>query len=462
MKKILCVMIAVVIALSSMTIIAFADAPNITMTADKTNNVNIGDVITVTVKVAKGSNLCSATLDVVYDKECFEVVKDSMKATEAMGSTLNENFAGNKARYIGTLERFLKNEANLFSIQFKVLKRGGNISIEAVEVYHIDGIERKEVTTAVNNSLKDDTISIACPHTEKTTETTDATCSKEGKKVETCKECGYKTETAIAKLPHTPKDIVTKEATCKEAGEKAKQCTVCNEIYDKTAVAKLAHTPKDIVTKEATCKEAGEKAKQCTVCNEIYDKTAVPALPHDMKDAVIEKATCQKEGKEGKKCTMCGLTSDEKVIPKTSHSMKTVVITEATCEKPGKGVNQCEYCDYKEAEKEIPAKGHTEGKWETVKVPTKTEAGLEQKKCTVCGAVIESREIPKAISYKLGDVNEDGHITAVDARLVLQEVAGLVELNAAKRLAADVNGDKQITAVDARIILQHVAGLKTI
>ena len=423
MKKFLCVMIAVVIALSSMTILAFADAPNITMTADKTNNVNIGDVITVTVKVAEGSNLCSATLDVVYDKECFEVVKDSMKATEAMGPTLNENFAENKARYIGTLERFLKNEANLFTIQFKVLKRGGNISIEAVEVYHIDGVERKDVTSTVNNSLKDDTISIACPHTEKTTETTAATCSKEGKKVETCKECGYKTETVIAKLPHTPKDIVTKEATCKEAGE---------------------------------------KAKQCTVCNEIYDKTAVPALPHDMKDAVIEKATCQKEGKEGKKCTMCGLTSDEKVIPKTSHDMKTVVITEATCETAGKKVEQCANCEYKEAEKEIPAKGHTEGKWETVKVPTKTEAGLEQKKCTVCGAVIESREIPKAISYKLGDVNEDGHITAVDARLVLQEVAGLVELNTAKRLAADVNGDKQITAVDARIILQHVAGLKTI
>ncbi len=423
MKKILCVMIAVVIALSSMTILAFADAPNITMTADKTNNVNIGDVVTVTVKVAKGSNLCSATLDVVYDKECFEVVKDSMKATEAMGSTLNENFAGNKARYIGTLERFLKDEANLFSIQFKVLKRGGNISIEAVEVYHIDGVERKEVTSAVNNSLKDDTITITCPHTEKTTETTAATCSKEGKKVETCKECGNKTETAIAKLPHTPKDIVTKEATCKEAGE---------------------------------------KAKQCTVCNEIYDKTAIPALPHDMKDAVIKEATCTEKGKEGKKCTVCGFISDEKETAMIPHDMKTVVITEATCEKAGKKVEQCANCDHKGAETEIPTKGHTAGMWETVKVPTKTEPGLEQKKCTVCGAVIESREIPKAISYKLGDVNEDGHITAVDARFVLQSVAGLVELNTAKRLAADVNTDGKVTAVDARIILQHVAGLTKI
>ena len=284
MKKTLSLIIAVIITLSSLTLISYAETPNISMIAD-TTNVNVGDVVTATVKVANGSNLCSAILDVVYDKECFEVVKDSMKATEAMGSTLNENFAENKARYIGIFERFLKNEANLFSIQFKVLKRGGNISIDAVEVYHIDGIERKEVTTAVNNSLKDDTISIACPHTEKTKETTDATCSKKGKKVETCKECGYKTETAIAKLPHTPKDIVTKEATCKEAGEKAKQCTVCNEIYDKTAVPALPHTmEKDVIIQEPSCTEPGIKADICSFCDKTTNITTIQATGHNYKN----------------------------------------------------------------------------------------------------------------------------------------------------------------------------------
>lgn len=60
----------------------------------------------------------------------------------------------------------------------------------------------------------------------------------------------------------------------------------------------------------------------------------------------------------------------------------------------------------------------------------------------------------------LGDVNDDGEISAVDARLVLQVVAGLQEEKDLKNPAgADLNGDG-ISAVDARIILQIVAGLQ--
>ena len=60
----------------------------------------------------------------------------------------------------------------------------------------------------------------------------------------------------------------------------------------------------------------------------------------------------------------------------------------------------------------------------------------------------------------LGDVNDDGEITAVDARLVLQVVAGLKKDTDLKNPAgADLNGDG-ISAVDARIILRIVAGLQ--
>lgn len=58
-----------------------------------------------------------------------------------------------------------------------------------------------------------------------------------------------------------------------------------------------------------------------------------------------------------------------------------------------------------------------------------------------------------------GDVNCDGEVTAVDARLVLQYVAGLVEDYDINMFYADANSDGDITAVDARIILQKVAGL---
>ena len=58
----------------------------------------------------------------------------------------------------------------------------------------------------------------------------------------------------------------------------------------------------------------------------------------------------------------------------------------------------------------------------------------------------------------LGDVNDDASITSVDALLVLQYVANLLEA-LANLGNADVNADGNIDSVDAALILQYVAGL---
>ena len=63
-------------------------------------------------------------------------------------------------------------------------------------------------------------------------------------------------------------------------------------------------------------------------------------------------------------------------------------------------------------------------------------------------------------SAATGDANNDGQATAVDARIVLQCVAGTKTLNSSQSKLVDMNGDGKITAVDARVILQMVAGLK--
>lgn len=65
----------------------------------------------------------------------------------------------------------------------------------------------------------------------------------------------------------------------------------------------------------------------------------------------------------------------------------------------------------------------------------------------------------EAVSRK-GDVNFDGQVTAVDARLCLQTVASSSLLTQEK--VADVNNDGVVSAVDARIILQDVAGMTEI
>lgn len=63
-----------------------------------------------------------------------------------------------------------------------------------------------------------------------------------------------------------------------------------------------------------------------------------------------------------------------------------------------------------------------------------------------------------------GDVDGDGSITAQDASLVLQLVAGKIssETDGVIYDAADVDGDSDVTAQDASLILQHVAGKITI
>lgn len=59
-------------------------------------------------------------------------------------------------------------------------------------------------------------------------------------------------------------------------------------------------------------------------------------------------------------------------------------------------------------------------------------------------------------AFTTGDINDDGNISLVDARMVLQAVAQTITLDEIQSLAADMNGDGAITLVDARMALQAV------
>ncbi len=65
-----------------------------------------------------------------------------------------------------------------------------------------------------------------------------------------------------------------------------------------------------------------------------------------------------------------------------------------------------------------------------------------------------------AVTYKLGDVNKDGKITASDARIVLRTAAKLDDFeNDSQELIADVNGDGKVNVTDARLVLRISAKL---
>ncbi|MCH5197763.1 MAG: hypothetical protein J1E34_02545 [Oscillospiraceae bacterium] len=66
--------------------------------------------------------------------------------------------------------------------------------------------------------------------------------------------------------------------------------------------------------------------------------------------------------------------------------------------------------------------------------------------------------------YKLGDVDNNGEITAADARLALRRAVNLEKFAAGseKFLACDVDKNNEVTASDARIILRIAVGLERI
>lgn len=64
----------------------------------------------------------------------------------------------------------------------------------------------------------------------------------------------------------------------------------------------------------------------------------------------------------------------------------------------------------------------------------------------------------RIIVLSLGDANCSGDVTAIDATLTLQLIAGLVN-SLSCEANADVNGDGTVTSIDAVLILQFTAGL---
>lgn len=83
-----------------------------------------------------------------------------------------------------------------------------------------------------------------------------------------------------------------------------------------------------------------------------------------------EEATCT----EPKTCTKCGKTEGEAL----GHTW-----TDATCTED----SVCTVC----GEKGSGALGHTIGDWEVQTEATKTSAGEQVKKCTLCGEVLETK-----------------------------------------------------------------------
>lgn len=61
------------------------------------------------------------------------------------------------------------------------------------------------------------------------------------------------------------------------------------------------------------------------------------------------------------------------------------------------------------------------------------------------------------LDFALGDINDDGKISLLDARLALKAVSGTEELDRLQSLSADMNEDGKISLIDVRAILRIIS-----
>lgn len=200
---------------------------------------------------------------------------------------------------------------------------------------------------------------------------------------------------------------------------------------------------------------------------------------------VVNPSTCADEGYSEYTCP-CGYTI-KKDYTYLDHTPGEWNISQyPTCTKTGYKYQRCTGCGVWLNDESIPATGHIAGEWQSI-APTCTESGLEGKCCTECGELIEGEIVAALggshtfgewtmvdnrqsrtcstcgyIEYMkvAGDLNGDGYTSAKEARIILQCVAGLIDIESELKDTADVNYDGKISAVDARIVLQMVAGLR--
>ncbi len=109
----------------------------------------------------------------------------------------------------------------------------------------------------------------ACEHTNTTTTTVDATCTKAGSTTVTCDDCSKIVSTAeIAATGHSYGEWVeTTAPTCTEKGEQSKTCSACGDVQTETILA-TGHNFAD-----GTCTGCGESEADAPEVEPIGKKT---------------------------------------------------------------------------------------------------------------------------------------------------------------------------------------------
>ena len=237
----------------------------------------------------------------------------------------------------------------------------------------------------------------ALGHTYGISEVVKPTCDNDGYTKFTCSVCGDSYSKVINATGHKYNDKIV-SASCDKSGYTLHTCENCGDIYKDNFTSQLGHDYTSQTVKP-TCETDGEKTFTCTRCGNTYTEV-IKAKGHVYKRTVVA-AGCETDGYTLVECMECHDSFREGYVGAKGHTIVTDKAVAATCTTAGKTEgSHCSVCGKViKAQTEIKAKGHVAGDWITDKAAAVGVKGRKHRSCTVCGAVVESADIP-ALSPK--------------------------------------------------------------
>lgn len=267
MKKALSLLLIITIICSCFIPSFAANAVTLSLSADKTS-ANVGDIITVYVKISKDSALSSLDFYLNYDSSAFTYVSGSATASSHFVASVNDGVSG-KVKFSGASIDVVNSAGTILTAKFKVTKVGGSLSV-SVNVA-ADGDNNKITSSVVTKGLL-----TSCAHGGASwIETKAPTCITNGEKTATCSTCGKTLKELIPSVAHVFGEWVTvTPATETEVGLKEHFCTVCGKIESaEIPLVEAIETTTVESTTEATTKALENDSKN--IDNDYEDSKTI-------------------------------------------------------------------------------------------------------------------------------------------------------------------------------------------
>ena len=352
MKRFLAMMVALILAVSCMSVSAFAaDSISVSATVNAAT-AKPGDTIEVVVS-ASSASFAGYSMKLGYDSSALKLVSVTKNAANNPGL-----FSGNANTGVVSMVNDVDFAASgtLFTAKFEVLAGAADgtytVSLGSASF-------TKASTERLTTSASGTSVTVKAPHTHSYDKVVTApTCTDKGYTTYTC-ACGdsYKDDYKDA-LGHKWDNGTVKAPTCEERGSTTYKCATCGETKTEETAA-LGHKWEKGAVTEPTCDKKGSTAYKCSVCGETKTEATAAAGHKWGNGTVTVEPTQDTAGSRTYKCSVCGETKTETIAALSHTHENTSVVTAPTCTEQGYTTYTCTSCGETSKGDYVDAKGHS-------------------------------------------------------------------------------------------------------